>query len=90
MKLKNNLNIRKVGDTYMMVSDSDAGLDYTRVINLNESAAYLLENVQGIVFSPVDWVQLLINRYNVSHEIAADDVQALLEVLIKAGVIEEE
>lgn len=88
MKLKDNLNIRKVGDTYIMVSDSDAGLDYTRVINLNASAAYLLESVQGSVFSPMDWVQLLMNRYHVSHETASDDVQALLEVLKEAGVIE--
>ncbi len=89
MKLKDKLNLRKVGDTYMMVSESDSGIDYTRVISLNESAAFLLESVEEKEFSPIDWVELLMSRYQVSHETAADDVQTLLEVLTKAGVIEE-
>lgn len=90
MKLKDNLNIRKVGDTYMIVTESEAGLDYTRVISLNRSAVYLIENsIHNKNFSPVDWVNLLMDRYDVSHETVADDVQALLEVLIKAGVVEK-
>ncbi|MDO5524431.1 MAG: PqqD family protein [Bacteroidia bacterium] len=89
MKFKENLNLRKVGDEYMMVSDSDAGLDYTRVISLNESAAYLVHEVIPAEFSPVDWVGLLMERYDVSHETAACDVQMLLEILTEAGVLEQ-
>ena len=35
MKLKDNLAVRKIGNEYMMVSESGSGLDYTRVISLN-------------------------------------------------------
>lgn len=88
MKLKENLSIRKVGDQYMMITASELGLDYTRVITLNESAAYLLESVENRDFCPVDWVELLMERYYVTHETAATDVQTLLDVLTQAGVFE--
>ena len=86
MKLKDNLTIRKIGDEHMMVSESGSGLDYTRVISLNNTAAYLVKEVQQKEFTKEEWVSLLMDKYNVDKERAEADVQALIEKLDKEGL----
>ena len=89
MKLKENLTVRKLGDEYMMVSDSDAGLDYTRVISLNETAAYLVEEVGKREFTKDEWIELLMNKYDVEREVAEADVQLLIDKFVKEGLFDE-
>lgn len=89
MKLKENLTVRKIGDEYMMVSDSGSGLDYTRVISLNESAAYLVQEVNQKEFTKEEWIALLMDKYNVDEEQATADVQLLIEKFSKEGLFDE-
>ena len=89
MKLKENLTVRKIGDEHMMVSDSDAGLDYTRVISLNETAAYLVEEVGKREFTKDEWIELLMNKYDVEREVAEADVQLLIDKFVKEGLFDE-
>lgn len=89
MKLKDNLTIRKIGDEYMMVSESGSGLDYTRVISLNKTAAYLVQEVQQKEFTQEEWVQLLMNKYDVDKKRAEADVQALIDKLAKEKLFQE-
>lgn len=89
MKLKENLTVRKIGDEYMMVSDSGSGLDYTRVISLNESAAYLVQEVNQKEFTKEQWITLLMNKYNVDEEQATADVQLLIDKFSKEGLFDE-
>ena len=88
MKLKDNLAVRKIGNEYMMVSESGSGLDYTRVISLNSSAAYLIEEVGHNIFTEDEWIDLLINKYGISREIAKADVDKLIEKLQKENLLE--
>lgn len=89
MKIKDNLSVRKIGNEYMIVSDSDAGLDYTRVISLNETAAYLVEEVGKREFTKNEWIELLMNKYDVEREVAQADVQVLIDKFVKEGLFEE-
>lgn len=89
MKLKDNLTIRKIGDEYMMVSESGSSLDYTRVISLNNSAAYLVQEVQQKDFTKEEWVTLLMDKYNVDKDKATSDVQILIDKLRKEGLFDE-
>lgn len=89
MKLKENLTIRKIGDEFMMVSHSDSELDYTRVIGLNHSAAFLVQQVQQNEFTKQDWVNMLIDKYQVEREVAERDVQSLVDKLKKESLIDE-
>ncbi len=89
MKLKKNLTIRKIGDEYVMVSDSESGLDYTRVISLNESAAYLVEEVGQKEFTKEEWVVLLMNKYSVDREMAEADVQVLIDKFSKEELFDK-
>ena len=89
MKIKDNLSVRKIGNEYMIVSDSDAGLDYTRVISLNETAAYLVEEVGKREFTKDEWIELLMNKYDVEREVAEADVQLLIDKFVKEGLFDE-
>ncbi|MFA6769659.1 MAG: PqqD family protein [Bacteroidales bacterium] len=89
MKLKENLTIRKIGDDYMMVSHSGTELDYTRVIGLNHSAAFLVQQVQQNEFTKQEWVNMLVDKYNVEREVAERDVEALIDKLNKEKLIDE-
>ena len=89
MKLKDNLTIRKIGDEHMMVSESGSGLDYTRVISLNNSAAFLVQETQQKEFTKEEWVNLLIDKYDVDKASAEADVQLLVDKLAKEGLCNE-
>lgn len=89
MQLKENLTIRRIGDEYMMVSENGSSLDYTRVISLNSSAAYLIQKVEQNQFTKEDWVNMLTDRYPIDRETAEADVQALIDKLLKEGLIDE-
>ncbi len=89
MQLKENLTIRRIGDEYMMVSENGSSLDYTRVISLNSSAAYLIQKVEQNKFTKEDWVNMLTERYPIDRETAEADVQVLIDKLIKEGLIDE-
>ena len=73
----------------MMVSESGSGLDYTRVISLNKSAAYLVQEALQKEFTLEEWVTLLIDKYNIDKERAETDVKALIDKLAKEGLFDE-
>ncbi len=87
MRLKENFTIRKVGDEYMMISDSGSSLDYTRVISLNSTAAYLIEETKQEDFTNEVWIALLTEKYDVEEDIAKSDVDLLIKKLIKEDLI---
>ncbi|MDO4691643.1 MAG: PqqD family protein [Porphyromonadaceae bacterium] len=88
MRIKDNLSLRKIADEYIMIADTGDHLDYTKAIGLNETAAYLIESVQGKEFDLEFWIKLLTDRYEVSHDEAQADATKLIEKLIEVGIVE--
>ncbi len=87
MRIKDQISLRKIADEYIMIVGSGDSLDYTQAVSLNDSAAYLIEQVQGRDFTAQDWVELLTERYEVDLEQAAADVEQLIQMLIQAEII---
>ena len=87
MRIKDQISLRKSADEYIMIVGSGDSLDYTQAVSLNDSAAYLIEQVQGRDFTAQDWVELLTERYEVDLEQAAADVEQLIQMLIQAEII---
>ena len=88
MRIKDQISLRKIADEYIMIVGSDDSLDYTQAVSLNDSAAYLIENVRDEDFTSEDWVDLLTERYDVSKEQATADVGSLILMLQEANVID--
>ena len=87
MRIKDQISLRKIADEYIMIVGSGDSLDYTQAVSLNDSAAYLIEQVQGRDFTAQDWVELLTERYEVDLAQAAADVEQLIQMLIQAEIV---
>ena len=88
MRIKDQISLRKIADEYIMIVGSEDSLDYTQAVILNDSAAYLIEQVRDEDFTQEDWVDLLTERYDVSREQASADIELLVQMLKEANVID--
>ena len=76
MKIKEGFEIQNVCGEYIIVPAGIENVDYSKIISLNETAAYLWENVAGKTsFTIEDLTALLLAEYEVEEEIAREDSQ---------------
>ncbi len=87
MQLKPNLQLRKIGNEHLVMEESELGVDYSKVISLNESAAFLINSTLNKDFNKQEWINLLLQRYDVSVDQATLDVEKLIESLKKEKLI---
>jgi Ribonuclease G/E len=89
MKLLDGFRLRPLAGEYIVMGETPERIDFSRVVSLNATAAYLWEQVQDRDFTPEDLVALLTARYDVTEEQARADVDKLLASWREAGLIEE-
>lgn len=89
MKIKDKLVLRHVGNDYIIIEPEQDTVDMTKVFSLNESAAWLWEELQGLEFTEDYVVELLMKKYDVSREHALEDVGKLIEMLNDHGLINQ-
>lgn len=89
MKLKENLVLRQVADTWCVLAYGAALLDFNGMLTLNESGVLLWKALEegkdrdGLV-------EVLMSEYEVSAEQASADVDAFLDKLSQAGCLQNE
>ena len=88
MKIKEGFILRKICGEYVVVGEGLAQVNFNKMLSLNETAAYLWEAVSGKDFTREDLVQLLLDKYEVTPERAAEDVDKLTAVWLEQGVAE--
>lgn len=80
IRVKEGLKLRKIGDCFMVVRSVSGSADLSRVLTLNESAAFLwnktLESGGCQEEQLVGW---LLEEYDVEPEDAREDVREMLE-----------
>ena len=86
MKIKDGFILRKVADNYIVVAVGDRVKEFNGVINLNETGAVLWRALQmGAEID--DLVKALLNEYDVSVEVALNDVNTFVGKLQEAKLI---
>ena len=88
MKAKPGFNLRVVCGENIIVAEGEENIDFSNIISMNESSAYLWQNIQGKEFTHEDLVGLLTQEYEVDEATALKDVKALTELWLQAGFIE--
>lgn len=88
MKKKKGFNLLKVCDEYVIVAEGRENIDFSKVINLNESAAFLWEKASDDGFTVDDLTNLLTNEYEVAAETARHDAEELVAQWLEAEIIE--
>lgn len=88
MKAKPGFNLRVVCGENIIVAEGEENIDFSNIISMNESSAYLWQIIQGKEFTHEDLVGLLTQEYEVDEATALKDVKALTELWLQAGIIE--
>lgn len=87
MKIKEGFILRKIAGEDIVVPIGNNIADFNGVIRLNESAAFLWREVQQ-ESSKSDLVAKLKKEYEIDEELASNDVQKFINVLVEHNVIE--
>ena len=95
MKAKKGFNLREVCGEQIIVAEGKENLDFTNIISMNESSAFLWNSVQGKEFTIEDLADLLVDNYMIDEntpldrERAKKDAQAMLDQWVEANIVEE-
>jgi hypothetical protein len=87
MRTKKGFRLRELGGDYILIGESSELVNFNNIISLNESAAYLWENVQGKDFDVDTLTQLLLDEYDVTEDVAREDAQATIDDWKEIGII---
>lgn len=88
MKIKKGFNLRTVCGEQIIVAEGKENIDFSKIISMNESSAYLWNNVIGKEFSAEDLAKLLTEKYEVDNDTALKDATAIANEWIKVGIAE--
>ena len=88
MKTKKGFVLRNVCGENIIVAEGKENIDFTKIISMNETAAYLWKNVEGKEFDSDTLMSLLINEYEVDDATANKDAKNIDKQWIEAGIAE--
>ena len=90
MKAKKGFNLRDVCGEQIIVAEGKENIDFSNIISMNESSAYLWKVVQQEpAFTNEQLAQLLTEQYDIDFETALEDAKTLSQQWIEAGIVEE-
>ena len=88
MKTKKGFVLRNVCGENIIVAEGKENIDFTKIISMNETAAYLWKNVEGKDFDPDTLKNLLMKEYEVVYTTADADAKTIAKQWIEAGIAE--
>lgn len=89
MRTKKGFNLRNVCGEQIIVAEGRENIDFSKIINMNDSSAMLWNSIQGKEFTTEDLAKKLAEEYDIDAHTALNDVTALAEQWEKAGIIEK-
>ncbi|WP_315545517.1 PqqD family protein [Prevotella koreensis] len=90
MKAKKRFTLRNVCGEYIIVAEGKENIDFSNIISLNESSAYLWKKIQNMdSFSIEDLAKFLMEEYDVDMETAISDSKSLAEQWVSIGIVIE-
>ena len=88
MKIKNGFELKTICGEAVIVAHGRENIDFSRIISLNESAAYLWNKVIGTDFDAYRLADLLCEEYDVERATALADASKMMHDWQDAGLAE--
>ncbi len=88
MQIKKGFELMDVCGEAVVVAHGKENIDFSKVISLNESAAYLWRKVAGTEFDAPQMARLLTDEYEVDEATALADVKRMLGDWVANGLAE--
>jgi hypothetical protein len=89
MKLKEGFVLRTICGENVISGEGTANINFSKLISLNDTAAFLYRKAQGIEFTAETLAGFLTDEYEVDDATALKDAQKLCEQWVNAGIVEE-
>ncbi|MGJ1262588.1 PqqD family protein [Sphingobacterium spiritivorum] len=89
MRLRTDIRLRKIGEEYIIVDPGQDMVDMSKAYTLNETAAFIWNELQNTEFSVSTIAQLLRDNYDLSPEIADKDAKELVKQLQSEGLLKD-
>ena len=88
MKIKKGFELRTICGETIIVAHGIENIDFSKIISLNESAAYLWRKVEGRDFDAAELARLLTEEYEVDEATALRDATQMVVDWKNAGLVE--
>lgn len=88
MRTKKGFKLREVCGEKILLAEGVEIIDFSDIISMNASSAYLWEQVDGKDFTVEDMARLLTEQYEVEEAVALEDAKELANQWFKCGIIE--
>ena len=89
MKIKKGFVLRNVCGENIIVAEGKENIDFSKIISMNESSAYLWKNVEGKDFDANTLCGLLLDEYDVDEATALADAKDTVRKWLEVGIISE-
>ena len=89
MKIKKGFVMRSICGQNVISGEGLEQVNFSKLVTLNESAAYLWKEVQDKEFTAETLTDLMLKRYEVEREQAQKDAEALCRQWVEMGLVEE-
>ena len=89
MKINQGFELREMCGEHIIIGTGVENIDFSKVISLNESAAWLWREVEGKEFTPQSLAALLMEQYDVDEATALADATALAAQWVSVGIVAE-
>lgn len=89
MRINNGFELREMCGEHIIIGAGMENVDFSKVISLNESAAYLWSEVERQDFTPETMAALLMEQYDVDEATALADATALARQWVSVGIVSE-
>ena len=88
MRTKKGFKLREVCGEKILLAEGVENIDFSDIISMNASSAYLWEQVDGKDFTEEEMARLLTEQYEVEEAVALEDAKELANQWFKCGIIE--
>ena len=88
MKLNPDFILKKLNDESVVVATGEASKKFYGIINVNETCAFLLENLKDDK-TEEELAEILANKYEIDIETAKVDVADFIKSASDAGILDE-
>ena len=89
MKTKSGFVLRQVCGENIIVAEGKENIDFSSIIAMNESSAYLWEKIGEDSFTSESMATMLTEEYDIDNATALEDATTLARQWMEAGIIEE-
>lgn len=89
MKIKKGFVLRTLGSERIVAGEGLEQINFSKLVSLNATAAYLWQQVEGKTFDAGTLAALLVEKYGIDQSTASADASELMTSWLDAALIEE-